>query len=368
MSKNKSILMLGTSLASPGGMTSVVRSLKDAGLFETCHVTYLATYEGGAILTQLRVMARAALLMLWRLATGSVVLVHAHSASRGSFWRKSMLCALARFFGVPYFFHVHSGEFPVFYHEECGSLARRWVRRTLGSANAVICLSDSWAVALRQIAPSARAVVIGNPVTVPEILPAMRENARNLLFLGRLREKKGVFDLIRAVPEIHRQCPGLRFILAGDEGAVEVRNLAATLGVEDLIDLPGWVDGAAKEHLLRDADIFVLPSYFEGLPVGILEAMATGIPIVSTPVGGIPDMVADGKQALLVPPGDAQALAYAIISLGRDPGLRERLREAAFFKVSSSYAMAKVVGDLSALYREHLQPEGAVALNREIVK
>jgi glycosyltransferase involved in cell wall biosynthesis len=348
------ILMLGTSLAAPGGMTSVVRTLRAAGLFATYNITYVSTYEKKGLVTQLRVMLVATSFLLGRLLSGGLSLVHAHSASRGSFWRKSFLCALARTFGVPYVFHIHSGEFPVFFEKECGAAARWWVRKTLQKASAVVCLSESWQAQIGAIAPGAKTLVIGNPVLVPTHLTDVRDPARRVLFLGRLREKKGVFDLIRALPEVQRHFPALCFVLAGDEGEAEVRALAGQLGVMEMIQLPGWVDGEEKQQLLKSADVFVLPSYFEGLPVGLLEAMATGVPVVATPVGGVPDVVDDGVHGLLVTPGDVPGLAAALLRLGADSKLRLALRDAAYQRVLCCYSVPVVLEQFAQLYADLL--------------
>jgi glycosyltransferase involved in cell wall biosynthesis len=348
--KQPLVVMLGTSLESPGGMTAVVHTLRKAGLFAKFDVKYVATYEGKGALRQMRVAGRAAATLLGLLLQSQVKLVHAHSASRGSFWRKSILCALAKAFNVTYVFHLHSGEFPVFYEQECGQWAQLWVRRTLRHAAAVICLAETWRTRLVAMEPAARVVVVGNPVDVPTQLPPSREQAIHVLFLGRLREKKGVFDLVRAMPTALGSCKQLRFVLAGDEGLDAVRDLAQQLGVAHAIELPGWVDGAAKDRLLAIADIFVLPSYFEGLPVGVLEAMALGVPVIATPVGGIPDLIEHQVSGMVVPPGRPDLIAEALVRLASDAELRSSIRDAAFERVSTRYSTEVIVAEISSLY------------------
>ncbi|WP_050415594.1 glycosyltransferase family 4 protein [Azoarcus sp. CIB] len=349
--------MLGTSLQSPGGMTSVIRSLADAGFFSRYGVRYLASYEGGGLVRQVRVMSLIALQLVWMLMRGRVGLVHAHSASRGSFWRKSILCALSRLFSVPYVFHIHSGEFPVFFEAECGSTAKWWVRKTLREAATVVCLTPCWCDRIAAMDSRIRVEVIGNPVRVPDTLPAYDPNLTDVLFLGRLREKKGVFDLVDAVPAVIGECPRMRFVLAGDEGEAKIRTQSERLGVSAAIVLPGWVDGAHKDALLSNASIFVLPSYFEGLPVGVLEAMAHGVPVITTPVGGVPDVVCDGETGILIDAGDSMSLARALIQLGKDSSLRQRLRQRAYDFVKERYSIDVVMRQYSQTY-ERLGSQG----------
>lgn len=348
---SRCIVMLGTSLDAPGGMTSVVRTLAAGGLFEAGNVVYLSTYEGKGVVTQLRIFGAAMIRLAWMLMCGRVALVHVHSASRGSFWRKSIGCLLARLFGVPYIVQIHSGEFPTFYFNECGLLARCWVRQILSRAVAVVCLTEYWLKQLSRVAPGAKLVVIGNPVEVTPLAP-IRDEVLQVLFLGRLREKKGVFDLIKAISLLG--LPSVKFVLAGDEDAQAVRAMAEKLGVINQVVLPGWIDGAEKQAQLSAADMFVLPSYFEGLPVGILEAMANGIPIISTSVGGIPDVVSDREHALLVVPGDPLQLAKAIRELVDDRDLRVRLREKAYQRAKDGFSIPIVVDKYLDLYSIYL--------------
>lgn len=352
------VVMIGTALDAPGGMTAVVRLYRSMGLFDAWRVHYIAAYEKPGKLTQLRVMLVAMLSLLHLLLRGQAKLVHVHSASRGSFWRKSLFCALARLFRVPYIFHLHSGEFPVFYHDECGPLAQRWVRHTLRKAHAVVALTSAWRAALQQIAPGAPVVVLGNPVHVPPQLPPAPPLRRRLLFLGRLREKKGVYDLLRAMPAVLAQLPDTHLTLAGDGDLDGAARLARELGVAHALTLPGWVDGQLKDQLMAESDLLLLPSYFEGLPICILEAMALGMPVISTAVGGIPEVLDQGRCGVLLAPGDVAGLAAAVLALLQDAAQRERLRRAAYERAGDSYSTQAVKAALSALYGAILAPAG----------
>ena len=345
------IVMVGTSLDAPGGMTSVIKTYRDCGFFEQWNVTYLSSYQRPGWMMQCQVMVRALAQFLALLLRGKVALLHVHSASRGSFWRKSIFCAIARAFDVPYIFHVHSGEFPSFLQKECGALAQAWVRHTLHRAQCVVVLTPGWRATLQELVPEACVTVLGNPVITPQHLGTRRAHTAHVLFLGRLRETKGVFDLVRAMPQVLARVPQATFTLAGDGDLAGVAYLAQTLGVQQSLNLPGWVEGASKDALLATAYVLVLPSYFEGLPICILEAMATGIPVVSTAIGGIPEALEHGASGTLVTPGDTAALATALIDTLLDRESSEHKRQRAFVRARANYSTAVILDALTELYR-----------------
>jgi glycosyltransferase involved in cell wall biosynthesis len=345
------ILMLGPSMNYPGGMTEVVRSYSAAGVFDLWPLRYVSTYAGREFSGKFRPWALALGTVLLRLAQRRVVLVHVHSAAYGSFWRKSALCALAFAFRVPYIVHLHDGRLAGFYRQGCNRLAKAWLRAVLRKAARVVVLSPYWGEVVRNIEPAARTIVIGNPVRVPAVVPPLERPAHQVLFLGWLQQDKGVLDLVRAMPLVLRSVPDATFVLAGSGDADSVARLARSSGVEHALRLPGWVNGADKEELLRRADVFVLPSYYEGLPLGLLEAMACGVPAIATRVGGIPDVIEDRVNGLLVEPGEPQALARALVAMLTDEALRRRLREAARNTVQR-HSAGCVIAQLQALYRE----------------
>jgi glycosyltransferase involved in cell wall biosynthesis len=352
---SRKVVMVGTSLDSPGGMTSVVRVYRDFGFFDKWNVAYLSAYERPGLGTQLRVMTYAVATFLGLVLAGKVGLLHVHSASRGSFWRKSIFCAIARAFRVPYIFHLHSGEFPVFARDECGPLARRWIRHTLHCASRVVALTSSWRAALEDLAPGAKVVVLGNPVVMQKAMRPRQNKASHVLFLGRLREKKGVFDLVRAIPQVLEMLPDARFTLAGDGDLDGVAKQAAILGVRDAVTLPGWVDGGDKDALPASADVLVLPSYFEGLPICVLEAMAIGVPVVSTAIGGIPEVLEDGACGILVNPGDVDALASSLVYTLSNQEAVGRSCDRAFMRALNVYSAPAILAQLAELYTHATQ-------------
>ena len=223
-------------------------------------------------------------------------------------------------------------------------------------------LVNSGAVAERMklhggIAP-ARIVAIPNGVELarfsPPQTPTRHLSARVTIgTLANLRPGKGLGDLLHAAALVRDRFPDGRFVVWG-EGPLRpgLEALVRTLDLGDVVELPGWT--AEPEAALRELDIFVLPSHSEACSNALLEAMATGLPIVATRMGGNPAIVEDEVTGLLVPPGDPAALAKAIIRLVEDPMLAGRLGDRARDVVRSRFGLDRMLSCVQTLYERAL--------------
>jgi glycosyltransferase involved in cell wall biosynthesis len=285
------------------------------------------------------------------LARREVSALHAHVASRSSFLRKSVFIMSSFVAGKPVIFHLHGGEFMQYYAQECGPLRKWLIRFILDHCAVVVVLSRAWQVILARITKSRNVVCIPNPVLfqTPNKLRSPRES-RTLLFLGRVKKEKGLYDLFEAVAKLSIQFPDLRIFAGGDGNIKELSEHAGQLRIQGRVTFFGWVEGDQKQDLLARATIFVLPSYNEALPVAILEAMAVGLPIISTTVGGIPDAVENGVEGLLIAPGNVDALVTAIAKLLLDPELRQQMGEAAVRKVRGQFSSDRIIRRIETLY------------------
>lgn len=345
------VVMMGDDPDAPGGIATVARHYRDCGLFAKWPVVYISSYQQSGFINIL-LNAWAA---LWKLLTllvrGQVALLHVHCASRGSFWRKTVYCLIARLFGVNYLVHLHGGEFPLFY-SECGPVRRGLIKFVITKASKVIALSAKWREWLTITFPGAQVSTIGNPVSIPSLAAPVPNPV--ILFMGRMYPEKGVLELIRAVGSVRNRVKNIRLVLAGTSSEKfegEIRMLCQDLGIEENVLLPGWVSGEAKKHLMDECAIFALPSYAEGLPLGLLEAMAAGKAVITTPVGGIPDVVNDGINGILVPPKEVDALAAAIEYLVTNMGACSKLGERARATVEAEFADTVVFAEIGKIYQ-----------------
>jgi glycosyltransferase involved in cell wall biosynthesis len=347
----RSVLMVGTDLAGTGGIRAVVCGYIGAGLFERYRCTYVATHRAGGVWTKAAMAMRGWCHVALALMTLDAPLVHIQTASRASFWRKSVVCLMARVAGRPYLVHVHGGEFMKFYAEESRPLTQRWIRHTLARAALVIALSEQWRERLLAIAPGARVEVLPNGVALPDLEGLRRPQRPRLLFVGDLIRAKGLYDLLRACGRLTPRFPDLELVCAGGKPPPEMTRLVAELGLQQRVSCPGWLGPDRLRAELGRASVFALPSYAEGMPMALLEAMSWGLPVIATPVGGIPQVVEQGVNGLLVAPGDIEGLAAALARLLSEPPLRASLGAAARLTIETRFSLDTALDRLGELYR-----------------
>jgi glycosyltransferase involved in cell wall biosynthesis len=346
------VMMVGTNPESRGGISSVLCMYRAAGMFEK--VCFLASYTDGSLLRKLIYYLGFLTQFGWTLISQpDIRLVHIHTASRGSFLRKSIVMMLARAAGKKTVVHIHGAEFKQFY-ERSPLLLRKIIRTLLGSCDTIIALSDQWKKDLSHISGNPRIRVIYNPTMMQKPLFANEKMAPeakvNFLFMGRLGKRKGVYDIIESARQIRAE--NVKISLYGDGEIENVKTMITANGVEDKVHVCGWIHGSQKDQAFRAASALILPSYSEGFPISVLEAMAYGIPVVATDVGGIAECIEDGVNGYLIKPGDCEKLANCIERLAASSVLRARMGKSGHEKASRMFALSVIVNQLEELYDE----------------
>lgn len=351
MSDMRHIIMLGTSPDANGGIASVVSLYKQEGIFERQNIRYLSTHTNGGKTKKLTILLLALLKFSIMLATKRIEAVHVHAAADLSFWRKSIFVCIACLFAVPSIYHLHSGRFPAYYNRS-STFRKNMMKYLLRKAKYIVVVSDALNEWAESLVKKSNVITILNPVVIPDTVNDSEREKSTILFLGRLGEAKGTFDLLNAMKIVTTSLPESRLILCGDGMIDRTRSIIKSLELEKNVQLPGWVDNNTRTNLLRKATIFVLPSYAEGLPMSVLEAMSSGLAVVATTVGGIPELITDSAQGILIRPGDVEALAAAIIRLIETPDERSRLASAARTKTATMFTRENTTGRLEKLYRD----------------
>ncbi|MEH2416616.1 glycosyltransferase family 4 protein [Nostoc sp.] len=360
------IILLGPSLLQQGGISNYEKLFLEYAPSEV-QIFHIITHEEGAIAIKIMVFFRAICTFLWMLIREEVDIVQLEISQRGSVLRQAIMALLAWVFHKPIIIHAHGSQFHVFYAD-----LAKWIQQLLSwvfcKCQRLIVLSESWRsfyIENLGLKPE-QVVVFYNPVKIPPEVPHRSGSKKvNLLFLGRIGQRKGAFDLIEAFSLLPTEDKSISsLIMAGDGDIEQARNLVTTLNLEDHIKLPGWIGSHKRDILLTEADVFVLPSYNEGLPLAMLEAMAWELPVIVTPVGGIPEIVTQSENGLIVNPGNTQQLSDAIKSLIENETLRLSLGEKARTSVFALDIKNHWVSFLD-LYRSVLNSDDNLSVNSQ---
>jgi glycosyltransferase involved in cell wall biosynthesis len=341
-----------------GGVSGCVRNILSSDIVREYPIDYVATMVDGPWLLKLGTAVRALFIFLFKLSFSRPLLVHVHGSKEASFYRKMFFMALAKLWRKKIIFHCHSGKFDQFYHEE-----RDWqktlIRKVLSLSDRVVILSPHWIPFFSQLVPSSKLKVLENAVSLSFYQSKRGQFPKALeptiLFAGLLTENKGIFDLMAIVPELVKKFPSVKVLLAGSGDVQRIQAVLQSGHIEGSVQFLGWVDPQQLIGLYHQSHLFVLPSYYEGLPMVLLEAMACGLPIIATRVGGIPELVEEGENGILIHPGDREALLNAVARLLDDPILRGQMALKNVQKIKEKYDIPMYIEKLKSLYRDILR-------------
>ncbi|NEG89964.1 PssE/Cps14G family polysaccharide biosynthesis glycosyltransferase [Bifidobacterium aerophilum] len=354
-----SVLMVGNDPSVKGGITSVISQLlahdwAADGVSMKFIPTYIAANPVKKILFFEKALHRIRKLLANPITRPNVV--HIHMSYRGSFVRKHQVHKLCRKYDVPDVIHMHGSEFKKWY-DSCNPKQQERICAMLREASAVIVLGNQWNERIKTIEPAAHTVVVSNTVHIPDITVSWPESGKRfqVLFMGVLIQRKGVDDLLNALAELRNtnRLGNMHVVIAGTGAQEEeLKTKAQNLGLSgDAVDFAGWTVGDKKRELFEHSQALVLPSYNEGLPVAVLEAISYGMPVVATSVGDMAAAVHDGENGYLIKPGDVDALADSLVRLN------DRARYVEFSQASRELAErefndAGYFRELTNLYRQ----------------
>ena len=352
------VLWASTSTQTRGGIATYVRELQQTDLWLNWNIRHVVTHVDGSRAMKLAAFVRGVLLFVFELVSRRPDLVHLHSSADASFTRKATLFWISRAVRVPVVVHMHGSDFQCYYDRSSNSV-QGVIRRTLSQASAVVALGEVWADRLRVIAPAARITVIPNAVR-PALQAVQPESGQpvQVVFLGRIGERKGTFRVLDAWAKLAADGelgPGTDKValltIAGDGEVQLARDRICQLGLQGAVTLHDWLSPDAVSELLDRAQVLVLPSRAEGQPMAVLEAMARGLCIISSDVGGLEEMVGGGC-GVIVDPDDVDAIAEALREVIGDRALRVRYGSAAHARCEAQFDVRSVSGRIDSLYRE----------------
>ncbi|NWF75466.1 MAG: glycosyltransferase family 4 protein [Nitrospirae bacterium] len=359
MSKaHKPVILILAPIAAKGGISSVINSILEQDINTKFDFIKINTslYKDGGIVRELITFLKAILKYIFILIFKRVDLIHIHTSASVSFYRKSIFALIGILFQRNIIYHLHSSRFYDFFYNPPNQLLKSYIKRIFKSATCVICLCENWKDCLKERYHLKNITVIPNPVCqVPFANKSFSMDVSRLLFVGFYINSKGIIDLLEVCKDLHLKGVNFTLELCGKGEMNEIINsYIMENSLEKCIINNGWVEGRAKENIFRKADIFVLPSYAEGMPISILEAFSYGLPIVATKISCVPAIVEDGINGFLIEPGNRKELLEKISVLINNKYLRESMSKNNLLKVKH-YSPEVIAGRWENLYKDLLK-------------
>jgi len=353
----KNILMLGPYSNQPGGIVTVIENLKNSKLSSRCN---LFVYNTGKVTSQNRsfiqglfTQIRIIILLVNLIISNKIDIVHIHTCSGFTYWRDCIYVFMSKLLRCKVVCHIHGGGFTQF-ASQMNHIVRVFFRYTLEVADSLIVLTDYWQKSLSYYAPNANWRIVENGVPLPKQNISFKENTPVFIFLGDLGHQKGVRDLIKATAiAIIDGFDGIVRIAGNETSSGQIKSLQILIkeeGVEKQIQYHGVVLGKDKNKFFSTASCLVLPSYVEGLPMVLLEAMSYGIPVISTMVGGIPELVKHNHEGYLIEPGDVYRLAKYLLLIQNNSVLAQELGIEARRKIENTYSSEVMADKVYEIY------------------
>jgi glycosyltransferase involved in cell wall biosynthesis len=346
MNKRK-VLVVATSSKTKGGITSVINSYKNTKLWWNWNCIWIETHVDKFLVTKILFFIKSILMFLVLIPNASIV--HIHLSGPTSTKRKQIFISLSKFFKKKIIIHFHA-------FSEKSSIDVNFKKlyfKTFNSADKIIVLSKSWKEGLindLSICKN-RIKVIYNPcLSRPQTTSKNKKNY--ILYAGTLNERKNYKNLLKAFAQISKEFLDWKLVFAGNGELNEAKKLGKKLNIQSQVEFKGWVFGSEKEKLFQESRIFCLPSYAEGFPMAVLDAWSYGLPVITTPVGGIPDVAIDNENVILFNPNDISELAFKIKKLILDINLQEKLSKASLSFAENEFSLQNIISNVEQSYLE----------------
>ena len=336
------VLVVATSPNSRGGIATVVKAFRETSMWKEFDCRWIETHIDKSKLHKFYKLTKALVEYIFLLCSYDIV--HIHVSTAVSLKRKYIFYKLAKLYKRKVVIHLHCGS-------QLSDIWNAKYEEMFTNADMCLVLSNSIRdIITERIGRQDNVKVLYNPCPTIDRLLLGGTRQKTILFAATLYKEKGYLDLVDAFAQVHKKHSDWKLLIAGngsqEEGLTRVKR--HTLG--DSVVFLGWIKGEEKDAIFRSASIFCLPSYAEGFPMAVLDAWAYGIPVVTTPVGGIPDIVKDGVNGLLFTPGDVDVLANHLNRLIENGDLRAKLSQESSLLVSSTFSIECIANQLSDLY------------------
>jgi glycosyltransferase involved in cell wall biosynthesis len=336
--KYPKVLMVGPGPFARGGINRVIECYQQTQLWDEFCCKWIVTFNDVPNFRKLLIAIKA--IFLYTIISHRYDISHIHFTGGASAWRKLPFYLIGRLFGHKIIGHIHLPQDPADYKGI--NYAFLYLIR---KCDVIICLSRGWAEKFSALYPRVYECVPNPSVGYSIALPKQKM----ILFSGKLEARKGYADLIHAFSQLPASL-GYKLYLAGHGELDQASETVRQLGLNNVV-ITGWLDREGMNDLYAQAEIFVLPSYAEGLPMALLEALAAGCAVLCTDVGAIGEHIEHGVNGLLISPGDVPAIYEFLNILTSDKKLVAELSRNGFEYFSKNFDSHNISFRIGQIYR-----------------
>ena len=346
------VLFIGENIyKSKGGIVAVMSQILNDD-FLNAKINFIPVFTSGddfSLAAKILGWSKALILFFYYLP--KVDIIHIHHAADLNFELSIRLASVAKLFNKKVLLHNHAANFKDYYSQLSGK-RKNYLGKQLSRVDASIILSRSWQDWYSKTFPKAKWILLHNAIKIPQKFtkPKNRGGVR-LIYLSRVEERKGIFDLLNILTQI-KKIGNFHLYIGGNGEITKLKLLIRDLDIDNLVTYMGYLDHVGKRELLINGDIFILPSYDEGLPIALLEAMSYKNVPVSTYVGGIPEVINNKVNGILLQPGDMVKLKESLEELINNNVLREKMASEAEKTIKNSFNLKNYTRSLLQIYEE----------------
>jgi len=342
---NRKVIVLGPGRNTRGGISMVIKEYENSDLWKDFNCKWIETYIDKSNFLKIIYFVKGYISFILNIPTCNIVHIHISWSTTAK--RKIFFFVLAKALNKKIILHLHSGAEPII-----NSKIKFVYQFMFKYSDVTILLANKIKAELNKHFYIKNSIVLYNPClchnTDEPLTLIIKE--KFILFAGTITKKKGYVDLIQAFSLIANKHPEWKIIFAGNGEIENAKRLAKFHLIEEQVIFRGWVNGEDKHLLFKKSSIFCLPSYTEGFPMAVLDAWAYGLPVITTPVGGLADVLVPGVNALVFEPGDVDMLSTYLNELITNDDLRQKISEESIKLSQGSFSITEISKQLNELY------------------
>ncbi len=344
------VLMTGVDKNRLGGMWTVANNyISNKKYNNEVDLTYIATSTNGSIVKRTLLMIKAFINVRKTLSHRDFDLVHIHMAEKGSVFRARIITKIAKKHNTKVVIHMHAGPF-INWYSTLNKKKQKQVMELFTLADRVLVLGKYWKKSLSEIVDNNKIRVLYNGVNVPN-KNNYNANGKYITYMGVLKKEKGIYDLIDAISLIDKELDKSIIVkLCGIDLEGNIQEYINNKKLNNRFDLAGWVDAKERDNVYKNTILNLLPSYFEALSMTVIESMANGIPIITTNISTMNEML--DNEDLLIEPGNSKELSKKIIKYIKEKELREKVSKDIYNRAKATFSCEDMINNTLNIYME----------------